>query len=163
MKEKYFYTYLNSPVGILKLRSNDAELISISFSDTSGENSSQLPDILIQAVQQLNEYFEGTRKAFSLNLAPAGTTFQKKVWKIVKKVPFGQTATYLEIARQSGSINNTRAVGLANSKNPIPIVIPCHRIIGTNGKLTGYAGGIERKQWLLQHEINNIIANDRLF
>ena len=163
MKQKYFYTHINSPVGFLKLTSNEVALTSVNFSDISGENSPHLPDILIFAGQQLKEYFEGTRISFTLNLAPEGTEFQQKVWEYVKKVSFGETATYLDIARLTGSLNNTRAVGLANGKNPIPIIIPCHRIIGTNGKLTGYAGGIERKRWLLQHEINHTESPNRLF
>jgi methylated-DNA-[protein]-cysteine S-methyltransferase len=163
MEEQYFYTYLNSPVGFLKLTSNDVALTAVSFSEERGKNSLHLPDVLIQAAQQLEKYFEGNRLTFNLNMAPVGTEFQQKVWELVKKVPFGETASYLEIARLTGSSNNTRAVGLANGKNPIPIIIPCHRIIGTNGKLTGYAGGIERKRWLLQHEMNHTDSTKRLF
>jgi methylated-DNA-[protein]-cysteine S-methyltransferase len=163
MEEQYFYTYLKTPVGCLKLSSNAIALTAVSFCEEQGEESIQLPDILIQTTQQLIEYFNGTRSTFKLNLAPNGTEFQKNVWEFVKKVPFGETATYLEIARLTGSANNTRAVGLANGKNPIPIIIPCHRIIGSNGRLTGYAGGIKRKSWLLQHEINHSIPTDRLF
>ena len=100
---------------------------------------------------------------FDLQVAPKGTDFQKNTWHFVENVNFGETASYLDIAVKTGSSKNTRAVGLANGKNPIPIVIPCHRIIGTNGKLTGYAGGIERKQWLLRHELDHSERKDSLF
>lgn len=163
MRKHIFYTHIDSPLGILKVTSTDIELKTVSFSEIAGKNSSQLPEILNTTVLQLKEYFNGSRKTFNLNMAPEGTEFQQKVWEHVKKVPYGETASYLEIARLTGSPNNTRAVGLANGKNPIPIIIPCHRIIGTNGKLTGYAGGIKRKYWLLQHEINNSSPANRLF
>lgn len=145
-------SYLNSPVGWLKIITNNKELISISFEEKEEESSENLPEIHLQTIQQLTEYFEGTRKEFQLNLAPEGTDFQKKIWELVSKVPFGKTLSYLEVAIASGSEKNSRAVGLANGKNPIPIVIPCHRIVGSTGKLTGYAGGLERKRWLLLHE-----------
>lgn len=163
MKKEYFTTFLNSPVGYLRLTSTKTALVTVNFSDEFGEDSVKLPEILLQTKQQLIEYFEGKRFSFQLNLAPEGTAFQQKVWKQVEKVPFGQTATYLEIARQIGSTKYTRAVGLANGKNPIPIIIPCHRIIGSNGKLTGYAGGLKRKRWLLQHELTYSSNPERLF
>ena len=147
-----FITYFDSPVGWLKITSSFTELNSISFEEKDGFSSEHLSEIAKQTIQQLNEYFEGNRKDFDLKLAPAGTEFQQKVWKLVQQVSFGETATYLDIAMASGSEKNTRAVGLANGKNPIPIVIPCHRVVGSNGKLTGYAGGLERKRWLLRHE-----------
>jgi methylated-DNA-[protein]-cysteine S-methyltransferase len=112
---------------------------------------------------QLIEYFNGTRTEFSLNLNPEGTKFQKKIWQFVESIPFGKTVSYLDIALLSGSEKNTRAVGLANGKNPIPIIIPCHRVIGSSGKMTGYAGGIERKKWLLIHEQNIVKPAGKLF
>ena len=126
-------------------------------------NSSVQPTILKETESQLKEYFAGDRKHFNLRLAPEGTEFQQKIWQLVEKVPFGETSSYLDIAKQSGSEKNTRAVGLANGKNPIPIIIPCHRIIGSSGKLTGYAGGLERKRWLLKHELANTTSVGRLF
>ena len=104
---------------------------------------------------ELKEYFDGSRFQFDLELDPDGTGFQKKVWKLLLKVPYGTTKSYHEIAIQTGSVLNTRAVGAANGKNPISIVVPCHRIIGSDGKLVGYAGGLERKKWLLLHEAQN--------
>lgn len=150
--ENIFKTTIETPVGYLELTSDQHFLLSVSFAENPGITTDFQPDILKESVQQITEFFEGTRKEFDLKLKPAGTDFQLKVWEEVKKVPFGKTVSYLDIAIKTGSKNNTRAVGLANGKNPIPIIIPCHRIIGTNGKLTGYAGGLERKKWLLQHE-----------
>ena len=152
-----------TPVGYLELSSNEVELVSISFVDSAQKPSPKTPGILYIAKQQLKEYFSGTRKNFDLPISPQGTDFQQKVWSEVSKITFGETASYLDIAKATGSPKNTRAVGLANSKNPIPIIIPCHRIIGTNGKLTGYAGGIHRKRWLLKHEFDNSKKQNLLF
>ncbi len=154
MKNNY-KTTIETPVGYLELSTDDEFLLSVSFAQSKHPSSDYQPVILKESVLQINEYFNGLRKDFKLNLQPLGTDFQQKVWTEVKKVAFGDTASYLDIAIETGSKNNTRAVGLANGKNPIPIVIPCHRIIGTNGKLTGYAGGLERKKWLLQHELKH--------
>ncbi len=163
MEKQLYYTYLASPVGFLKLTSNETALVSVNFCDSAGKKSATITAILEQTMKQLAEYFQGTRVQFNLKLAPEGTAFQQKVWEQVLKVPFGDTTSYLDIALQTGSSKNTRAVGLANGKNPIPIIIPCHRIIGSNGKLTGYAGGIERKRWLLHHELSNTTPKERLF
>lgn len=151
--ENLYSNTIETPIGFLKLTSDNCFLLSISFEEYKEIPSKIQPEILAKSVLQMDEYFRGIRKEFSLNLNPKGTEFQKKVWKLVEKIDFGQTASYLDIAIQTGSSKNTRAVGMANGKNPIPIVTPCHRIIGSNGKLTGYAGGLERKRWLLQHEI----------
>ena len=147
-----FHSTIDSPVGFLEIKTSQDSLLSVSFAKSLLPASGFQPDILKETVRQINAYFEGTLKSFNLKIQPEGTEFQGKVWEQVAKVEFGKTATYLEIALKTGSKNNTRAVGLANGKNPIPIIIPCHRIIGVNGKLTGYAGGIEKKRWLLQHE-----------
>lgn len=151
--ENIFKTTVETPVGYLELTSDQNFLLSVSFAEIPGKLSDFQPAILKESIAQITEYFDGKRKEFDLKLQPAGTGFQLKVWEEVKKVTFGKTVSYLDIAIKTGSKNNTRAVGLANGKNPIPIIIPCHRIIGTNGKLTGYAGGLERKKWLLQHEL----------
>ena len=161
--ENYFETYIESPVGILHITTDKKFLLSISFVNTAEIPSLTQPDIIIKVVLQLKEYFSGLRKTFDINLNPVGTEFQNKVWNQVKDISFGKTASYLEIAIKTGSKNNTRAVGLANGKNPIPIIIPCHRIIGTNGKLIGYTGGIEKKRCLLQHELNYSIPSELLF
>ena len=161
--ENIFKTTVETPIGYLELTANLHSLLSVSFTDIVAQSSGFQPEILQETIHQLDEYFKGVRKEFMLNLNPAGTIFQIKVWEQVKKVAFGCTVSYLDIAIKTGSKNNTRAVGLANGKNPIPIIIPCHRVIGVNGKLTGYAGGIERKKWLLQHELKHSSSPNLLF
>lgn len=153
MENKIFQKYIDSPIGWLKINTSANSLLRISFVDNEENNSTFQPQILQETEIQLNEYFEGIRKIFHLKINPAGTDFQKEVWERVKKIDFGITASYLDIAKQTGSPKNTRAVGMANGKNPILIIIPCHRIIGANGKLTGYAGGLPKKRWLIQHEM----------
>jgi len=148
-----FKITIETPIGILEITTDNHFLLSVSFVDNNQTHSDFQPDIMIDTVYQISEYFEGIRKKFNLNLKPAGTDFQIKVWEQVKNVPFGKTVSYLEIAKLTGSKNNSIAVGLANGKNPIPIIIPCHRIIGANGRLTGYAGGLDKKRWLLKHEL----------
>jgi methylated-DNA-[protein]-cysteine S-methyltransferase len=161
--ENIFKTTIETPIGYLELIVNQDSLLSVSFIEDIVQASDFQPDILKETALQLDEYFKGLRKEFNLNMKPAGTEFQLKVWEQVKTIPFGETVSYLEIAKQTGSKNNTRAVGLANGKNPIPIIIPCHRVIGVNGKLTGYAGGLEKKRWLLQHELHFSDNSNLLF
>lgn len=161
--ENIFKTTIKTSIGYLELTANQGSLVSVSFTEIVVQSSEFQPDILKETALQLDEYFKGVRKEFNLYLQPAGTEFQQNVWEQVKKVPFGETVSYLDIAMQTGSKNNTRAVGLANGKNPIPIIIPCHRVIGSNGKLTGYAGGLERKKWLLQHELKHSPNSKLLF
>ncbi|WP_297099067.1 methylated-DNA--[protein]-cysteine S-methyltransferase [uncultured Draconibacterium sp.] len=158
-----FTRYMDSPVGWLKLQSTETDLTAIYFDAEKTKDSDIQPTILKETESQLHEYFAGERKEFNLQLAPEGTEFQQKIWQLVQKVDFGATASYLDIAIQSGSEKNTRAVGLANGKNPIPIIIPCHRIVGSSGKLTGYAGGLHRKRWLLNHELSHTPSTTRLF
>jgi len=153
---------MDSPIGVLMLGSDEWQLKSISFEAEYLDNESYIPGILITAEKQLEEYFSGSRQIFELPIDPEGTEFQKNVWKKVAGVSFGTTKSYVEIAREVNSENSSRAVGMANGKNPLPIIIPCHRIIGHNGKLTGYAGGLERKKWLLLHEQKHSVIN-RLF
>ena len=142
----------DSPVGRIALTSNDTHLKSVAFSEVEVEESDTLPEILLQSAAQLKEYFAGTRTAFDLEIDPDGSVFQKNVWQRLLLVPYGVTRSYHDIAVELGSALNSRAVGTANGKNPIPIIVPCHRIIGHDGKLVGYAGGIERKRFLLLHE-----------
>jgi methylated-DNA-[protein]-cysteine S-methyltransferase len=111
-----------------------------------------IPIELEDCVIQLNEYFEGSRKHFDLKLNAQGTDFQKKVWKQLEQIPYGKTISYLELSKKLGDIKAIRAVANANGKNPLWIIVPCHRVIGSDGSLTGYAGGLQRKQWLLEHE-----------
>ena len=143
---------MNSPIGVLKLGSDERNLKMITFDAEHADSEDFIPDILLMAKSQLEEYFAGKRVRFDLPIDPDGTEFQQRVWNEITSVGFGLTKSYCKIAQSLGNDNSSRAVGMANGKNPLPIVIPCHRIIGNNGKLTGYSGGINRKIWLLLHE-----------
>ncbi len=143
--------FLNSPLGLLRIAADVSAISEILFVDEQ-DAKSESSDILIKAISQLTEYFEGKRQTFDLPLAPTGTSFQQNVWNELQRISFGTTCSYLDIAKSLGDPNAIRAVGAANGKNPIAIVIPCHRVIATNGKLTGYAGGLWRKEWLLNFE-----------
>lgn len=150
-----FFITMNSPIGVLKLVSDELSLKMIEFDADYIEVKTYIPEILFRSKKQLEDYFLGNRQLFDLPIDPDGTDFQHRVWNNVVDVKYGFTKSYLEIARATGSEKSSRAVGMANARNPLPIVIPCHRIIGNNGKLTGYAGGLERKKWLLFHEQQN--------
>lgn len=147
--------YYQSPIGNLEIKGDKNGIQSILFIEderhselVSGSHSDELQN----CVTQLDEYFNKKRTEFDLKLNPNGTKFQKKVWKELQKVPFGKTRSYLEQSTILGDVKAIRAVASSNGKNPISIIIPCHRIIGSDGSLTGYAGGLWRKKWLLEHE-----------
>ena len=144
-------TYIKTPLGIARIEGDENGVSAISVLD-EGTISISIPEILQNAVSQLNEYFEGKRLNFDLKLNPKGTDFQKKVWKGLLQIPYGKTRTYLEQSKVLGDVKAIRAVASANGKNPLWIVVPCHRVIGSDGSLTGYAGGLWRKKWLLEHE-----------
>ena len=144
-------TNIKTPLGIAKIEGDENGVSSISVLD-EGIVSSIIPSELQNAVNQLNEYFEGIRTDFDFKLNPKGTEFQQKVWKALLEIPYGKTKTYLEQSNILGDAKAIRAVASANGKNPLWIVVPCHRVIGSNGSLTGYAGGLWRKKWLLEHE-----------
>jgi len=148
--------YLNTPIGWMELKGNASGLASALFIDNEitplTDVSEILPEPLQKALQQLSEYFKGDRQIFNIPLNPKGTEFQQKVWKELQNVSFGKTASYQQIANALGDPKVIRAAASANGKNPISIIIPCHRVIGSDGSLTGYAGGLHRKKWLLQHE-----------
>jgi methylated-DNA-[protein]-cysteine S-methyltransferase len=143
--------YIKTPLGIAKIVGDDYGISEISVSD-EGNSSIIIPTSLQESVSQLNEYFEGRRSNFTFKLNPFGTEFQKKVWQALLEIPFGKTMSYLELSKKLGDVKAIRAVASANGKNPLWIVIPCHRVIGTDGSLTGYACGLWRKKWLLEHE-----------
>ena len=145
---------MDSPVGRLRLEAADGKLVALHFDEAVDEKMrhSEEEAVIKNVHMQLDEYFAGERQQFDLPLAPAGTDFEREVWNALAEIPFGQTITYLQLAKKLGDSNKVRAVGRANGQNPVAIIIPCHRVIGANNKLTGYAGGIERKRWLLQHE-----------
>jgi methylated-DNA-[protein]-cysteine S-methyltransferase len=144
--------FVNSPLGITKIVGDEKGIASISVLDSEEEITQIIPEELQDCVYQLNEYFEGTRKHFNLKLNPQGTDFQQEIWKLLQTIPYGKTTSYLELSKTFGDVKAIRAVANANGKNPLWIVIPCHRVIGSDGSLTGYAGGLHRKKWLLDHE-----------
>jgi methylated-DNA-[protein]-cysteine S-methyltransferase len=143
---------IETPIGPLHAVFDEEErLCELGFERTTGFSLS-MGRLKPALRQQLHDYFTGKRKSFDFPLAPKGTPFQLDVWNALLEVPYGDTVTYAELARRIGRPNAVRAVGAANGANPIPVIIPCHRVIGSNGTLTGYGGGIERKQWLLALE-----------
>ncbi|OXB06498.1 methylated-DNA--[protein]-cysteine S-methyltransferase [Flavobacterium pectinovorum] len=145
--------YINSPLGITKIVGDEDGIAVISVSDVgTNEVSEVIPEALKEAVSQLQEYFDKKRTDFDFKLNPKGTEFQQKVWKALLEIPYGKTISYMDQTKKLGDIKAIRAVASANGKNPLWIVVPCHRVIGTNGSLTGYAGGLSRKKWLLEHE-----------
>jgi methylated-DNA-[protein]-cysteine S-methyltransferase len=157
-----YYIWMESPVGKLLLAADEDGLLEIAFADgrtapivdpswidLSGTRGGAL---LNEPARQLRAFFAGQLRDFDLPLKPRGTAFQQRVWKLLREIPFGQTISYGELARRTGNPAASRAVGLANGSNPISIVIPCHRVIGSNGKLTGYGGGLENKRWLIDFE-----------
>lgn len=154
--EKIFKAYYSSPIGLVEITGSKDGITSIIFADDSQVAIGEIPETLKNSYNQIDEYFKEKRKTFDFKLSPEGTEFQKKVWMELMNIPFGETLTYKDIACRLGNIKAVRAVGNANGKNPISIVIPCHRVIGSNGELTGYAGGLDRKAWLLKHETDNM-------
>ena len=164
---------IESPVGTLTVVANDSAIVAIlwdtesddrhpdahnpagrSLADATPCDQPSRHPVLAAAIVQLNEYFTGARTDFDLTLEPAGTEFQRAAWQQLQRIPYGETITYGEQAIRMGDRNKTRAVGAANGKNPIPIIVPCHRVVGADGKLTGFAGGIDNKAWLLDHELS---------
>ena len=144
--------FIDTPLGNAKIVGDSNGITSISILDSKEEISSMIPEALLECVTQLKAYFKNERKTFDLKLNPEGTTFQKKVWNQLVTIPYGKTISYLELSKQLGDVKAIRAAASANGKNPLWIVVPCHRVIGSDGGLTGYAGGLYRKQWLLNHE-----------
>ncbi len=159
------YTILDTPVGPLLLTAEDAGLTGVRFARNRGADAAPDPAwrpddgarggasaVLAAAREQLGDYFAGRRRTFDLPLAPRGTPFQLRVWEALRALAWGETVSYAELARRAGSPGAARAIGAANGRNPIPVVVPCHRVIGADGTLTGFGGGVERKEWLLAHE-----------
>lgn len=146
--------YINTPLGTTEIEGDAAGIARITVLDDKAESTQadMVPEALQEAVNQLIEYFNGNRTAFTFKLNPRGTDFQKKVWQTLLEIPFGKTTSYQELAVKLGDVKAIRAVAAANGKNPLWIVVPCHRVIGSDGSLTGYAGGLWRKKWLLEHE-----------
>jgi methylated-DNA-[protein]-cysteine S-methyltransferase len=143
--------YIKTPLGIAKIVGDENGISEISALN-EGEVSESIPTELETCIQQLSEYFEGKRTEFDFKLNPSGTDFQQKVWQELQNIPFGKTINYMDLAKKLGDPKVIRAAASANGKNPLWIAVPCHRVIGTDGSLTGYAGGLWRKKWLLEHE-----------
>ncbi len=144
--------FIQTPLGIARLEGDGNGLSVITVLDSDAKLTDVIPEFLEDAVYQLREYFEGKREVFDLALNPNGTEFQKRVWKALLEIPYGKTISYLELSKILGDVKVIRAAASANGKNPLWIVIPCHRVIGSDGSLIGYTGGLHRKKWLLNHE-----------
>ncbi|WP_298485156.1 methylated-DNA--[protein]-cysteine S-methyltransferase [uncultured Maribacter sp.] len=144
--------FIKTPLGIAKITGNENGIASIIVLNSDVPLTTIIPEVLEDAVYQLHEYFKEERKVFNLTLNPEGTSFQKKVWKALKDIPYGKTISYMDLSKTLGDPKAIRAVAAANGKNPLWIVVPCHRVIGSDGSLTGYAGGLHRKKWLLELE-----------
>lgn len=159
VQQLVYYRWIDSPIGELLLTANETALTALALKGQKyfpepTPNWQAAPNLAIldQTQTQLQDYFAGNRQTFDIPLAPQGTAFQKQVWQCLGEIPFGETRTYGQLAQTIAQPNAVRAVGAANGHNPISIIVPCHRVIASNGMLTGYAGGIDRKQWLLNHE-----------
>lgn len=165
MSELYT-TYYHSPVGILKIVGTEEYICEISFHDKTQKlegKKKHLPPLLIQCVEQLIQYFNGVRRQFELPIHQAGTAFQQEVWNELMTIPYGKTISYLDLAVKTGDSKATRAVANANGKNNVVIIVPCHRVVGSNRDLVGYSGGLWRKKWLLEHEAKVAYGVQTLF
>ena len=157
-----YTSYYSSPIGILKIQCTDQYINAITFeNNTVHEADNHL--LLRSCIKELDEYFQGIRKQFHTPVKQSGTDFQQKVWTLLSNIPFGKTISYLALSKQYGDVKAIRAVASANGKNNLAIVVPCHRVIGSNQSLTGYAGGIWRKKWLLEHEAKFQLGVQELF
>ena len=148
--------YYNSEIGYIRIVGGNNKIFSIDFIEKKPTNNTEILPYLKECIEQLDDYFRGERKVFSVKLTLQGTDFQKKVWNQLIRIRYGETTSYKDLASKIGNPNATRAVGNANGQNKLAIIVPCHRVIGSNGSLTGYAGGIWRKEWLLKHEAANL-------
>ena len=149
---KIYFALHSSPLGQLKIRCSDEHMQSVVFVNDEEQMTSDKHPLLLTCINQLDEYFSGQRKAFHLPLQQSGTAFQQKVWDLLLQIPYGKTISYNDLAKQYGDVKAIRAVASANGKNNLAIIVPCHRVIGTNQSLIGYAGELWRKKWLLEHE-----------
>ncbi len=160
--ERVYFGRMDSPIGELEVRTTEGFLVGVGLTRGMGVEMGLCaagacgPWVLHETVRQLGEYFEGGRREFELPVRYGGTEFQNKVWRALVEIPFGVTRSYLDVARRVGNQKACRAVGLANGANPVMIVVPCHRVIGASGKLTGFGGGLENKRWLLEHEAGGL-------
>lgn len=159
-------TYYHSPIGLLKIAGTDDYISEVSFHDNTEKSEGHkrnLPPLVIQCVEELIQYFNGQRRVFDVPVNQAGSPFQQRVWSELAVIPFGKTMSYIQLAIRTGDPKATRAVASANGKNNVAIIIPCHRVIGANKALVGYAGGLWRKKWLLGHELKVAYGVQTLF
>jgi methylated-DNA-[protein]-cysteine S-methyltransferase len=159
-------TYYHSPIGLLKISGNENFITEISFEDKvqrPDNKKRNLSPLMIQAIEELIQYFNGERRQFELPVNQPGTEFQKEVWNELMAIPYAKTISYLELARRTGDSKATRAVANANGRNNVCVIVPCHRVIGANGELVGYSGGLWRKKWLLEHEMKVAYGVQTLF
>ena len=148
------YTQLyESPIGLMEIKATVEGIVSVLYINEKYDADFVTNDIISSCIAQFDDYFAGKLQEFSINVIPSGTPFQLSVWKELVNIPFGETISYIELAERLNNPKSVRAVGGANGKNPINIIVPCHRVIGKNGTLTGYGGGLWRKEWLLEHEL----------
>ena len=144
--------HLHSPCGWMTIQTTPQGLQSITWAETPEEPDPPQTEVQLRISEQLQAYFQGDLKQFDVPLVLEGTSFQKEIWRLLRQIPWGVTTSYLQLAQLYGDPKAVRAVGMANNKNPIPIIVPCHRVIGSDGSLVGYAGGLSKKEWLLRHE-----------
>ena len=165
------FIYYNSPIGIIQIKINKENIEELIFINSGNEKKSYENEtdfqhkspLIVNCLQQLEEYFTGSRKVFELPVTQPGTSFQQKVWNELLHIPYGKTTSYLLLSKSLGDVKATRAVGSANGKNKICIIVPCHRVIGSNGDLIGYGGELWRKKWLLEHEAKHQYGLQKLF
>ncbi len=155
MNDSFDIPYYQSPIGLIQIKSINQKICSVLFVEKESEALMIDSSLNKECIKQLKEYFTGTRLQFDLPIFQVGTDFQQKVWNEVCKIPYGDTCTYSLLAYKIGDIKSIRAVGTTNGKNKIAIIVPCHRVIGSDGHLTGYAWGLDKKEWLLKHEIEH--------
>lgn len=156
--------YINTPISSLEITSDENFILSVQFKNQQSDMQNEyIPSVLENAAIQLEEYIHGKRKHFDLALNPSGTPFQKRVWEELLKISFGKTCSYRDLAIELGDVKTIRAAAAANGKNPIAIIIPCHRVIGSNGSLTGFSGGLAAKKWLLELEEKHHLGIQKLF
>lgn len=158
-----FSTLYSSPIGTLKIQCSQSHITSVLFCDEPADFKNEVHLNLDICVDQLTEYFAGKRKVFDLSLNQKGTLFQQKVWDLLYQIPYGKTISYQQLSKQYGDVKAIRAIASANGRNNLPIIVPCHRVIGSNQSLTGYSGGLWRKQWLLEHEAKYFSGVQQLF
>jgi methylated-DNA-[protein]-cysteine S-methyltransferase len=161
-----FTSYYQSPVGLLKISGTEQYISEVTFHDTTNKppaSNKDMPPALIQCIEQLIQYFQGERRVFELVINQEGTSFQQEVWSLLMTIPYGKTISYLDLALKTGDRKATRAVASANGRNNVAIIVPCHRVIGSNRDLVGYGGGLWRKKWLIEHELKIAYGVQTLF